>query len=1265
MAKQQSINEEPKSLSDFTNLYSLSKTLRFELKPIGKTKDNFERSGMLEQDQHRAESYLKVKKIIDRYHKALITLVLNDFNLKYGNEGKNDSLEEFQIAYDKNSKDESDKKVFSKIKDNLREQIAKAFKNNAAFKRIDKKELINEDLIEFVKTDNDSGQRDEETSLIEEFKGFTTYFTGFNTNRKNMYSADEQSTAIAYRLIHENLPKFIDNFKAFNKIKESPVYSEMTTIYNNFEAYLNVNSIDEMFRLDYYNDVLTQPQIDVYNAIIGGKTEADGTKIQGLNEYINLYNQKQTDKNKRLPKLVSLYKQILSDRVAISWLEDEFDKGHDNDVLKAISDFYNFYERELLNRKHEEGVSLRHLLKNISDYNLNGIFIKNDLALTDISQKVYGRWDVISNAIIDDLKRNNGLKGKEKAEKYEERISKLYKNIDSFSIEYINTCVHNYDSEQPCIHSYFATLGATEDGMNVFSYIKYAYDDVKTLLTSEYPKDKNLVQDKDNIEKIKTLLDKFKALQHFCKLLAGSGNEPNKDIAFYSDYDVLYKELDTITVLYNKVRNYLTRKPYSTDKIKLNFNNSTLMDGWDVNKERDNTSILLKKDGLYYLAIMNKSFNKVFDADRLQSDGDCYEKIVYKYLPGPNKMLPKVFFSKSRINFFGPDKLLIERYNAGTHKKGPNFNLNDCRNLIDFFKRSINIHEDWKTFNFKFSDTNTYNDLSDFYKEVADQGYKITYKKVSCAYVNQLVDEGKIYLFQIYNKDFSPYSKGTPNLHTLYWKMLFDERNLADVVYKLNGQAEVFYRKKSLNYTKPTHPANMPIRNKNEENKKRESTFDYDIMKDKRYTVDKFQFHVPISMNFKSGDARDINLKVREFIKNSNDLHIIGIDRGERNLLYLSVIDLQGNIKEQVSLNEIINEYNGNTYKTNYHNLLDRREDERLKARQSWQTIENIKELKEGYLSQVVHKITQLMIKYNAIVVLEDLNFGFMRSRQKVEKQVYEKFEKMLIDKLNYLADKKADPNSVGGLLKAYQFTNKFESFKKMGKQNGFLFYVPAWNTSKIDPVTGFTNLLDTRYETVSKAKDFFSKFDNIIYNESKDRFEFNVDYNKFTTKATGTRTNWTLCSYGTRIDTFRNSKNNNEWDSKEIFLTDEFKKFFIDYNIDIHSNLKNAILNQEGKEFYTRLLHLLKLVIQLRNSRTGTSEDYILSPVSDDNGDFFDSRKGIKNLPIDADANGAYNIARKGLWAVEQIKMATDLNKVKFAISNKDWLAFVQLKAD
>ena len=41
--------------------------------------------------------------------------------------------------------------------------------------------------------------------------------------------------------------------------------------------------------------------------------------------------------------------------------------------------------------------------------------------------------------------------------------------------------------------------------------------------------------------------------------------------------------------------------------------------------------------------------------------------------------------------------------------------------------------------------------------------------------------------------------------------------------------------------------------------------------------------------------------------------------------------------------------------------------------------------------------------------------------------------------------------NPEGGVLNAYQLTNKFETFNKIGKQSGVLYYIPAWCTSKID----------------------------------------------------------------------------------------------------------------------------------------------------------------------------------------------------------------------
>ena len=1244
-------------MKQFTNLYPVSKTLRFELQPIGKTKDNIEKNGILQRDEKRAEDYKIVKGFIDEYHKQFIKERLWSFKLPLHSEGRLDSLEEYQALYELSKRDDAQEAEFSEVKDNLRSIIAKRLtESGSAYERIFKKELIREDLIDFL-------ERNEDKDIVRQFADFTTYFSGFHENRRNMYVAEEKSTAIAYRLIHQNLPKFMDNMKAFAKIAETPVAEHFAGIYEGWSEYLNVGSIEEIFRLDYFSETLTQSHIEVYNYIIGKKILEDGTEIKGINEYVNLYNQQQKDKSKRLPFLVPLYKQILSDREKLSWLAEEFDS--DEKMLAAISESYSHLHDLLMGDENE---SLRSLLLHIKDFNLSQINITNDLSLTDISQHLFGRYDVFTNGIKDELRVITPRKKKESEEDYEDRISKIFKTHKSFSIDFLDKLPQPVmdDGKPRSIEDYFVTLGAvnteTTQKENLFAQIENAYEDARSILQLKDTGD-TLSQNKPAVAKIKALLDTLKDLQRFIKPLLGSGEENEKDELFYGSFQMMWDELDTVTPLYNKVRNWLTRKPFSTEKIKLNFDNSQLLGGWDVNKEPDCTGVLLCKDGLYYLGIMDKKSNHIFEADVTPSDGECYDKIDYKLLPGANKMLPKVFFSKSRIDEFAPSEAIVSSYKRGTHKKGADFNLAECHRLIDFFKQSINKHEDWSKFNFHFSDTKSYEDISGFYREVEQQGYMLSSHPVSSSYINQLVDEGKLYLFRIWNKDFSEFSKGTPNLHTLYWKMLFDVRNLADVAYKLNGQAEVFYRKSSIKpESRIIHKANQSIANKNELNSKRTSTFEYDIIKDRRYTVDKFQFHVPITINFKAAGQTNINPIVQDTIRQGGFSHIIGIDRGERHLLYLSLIDLKGNIVKQMTLNEIINEYNGQTYKTNYHDLLAKREGDRTEARRSWETIETIKELKEGYLSQVVHIISKMMVEYNAIVVLEDLNTGFMRGRQKIERQVYEKFEKMLIEKLNCYIDKHADPSEKTGLLHPIQLTCDAQKWKR-SHQCGCLFYIPAWNTSKIDPVTGFTNLLDTRYDTREKARVFFSKFQRISYNAEKGWFEFAFDYNDFTTKAEGTRTQWTLCTQGERIRTFRNPQKNHQWDNERIVLTDAFMQLFDKYAIDINGNLKEAISAQTDAQFFKELLGLMKLLLQMRNSITNTEEDYLLSPVADDTGHFFDSREGISSLPIDADANGAYNIARKGLWVIQKIQETPSGEKLSLTITNKEWLQFAQTK--
>ena len=129
-----------------------------------------------------------------------------------------------------------------------------------------------------------------------------------------------------------------------------------------------------------------------------------------------------------------------------------------------------------------------------------------------------------------------------------------------------------------------------------------------------------------------------------------------------------------------------------------------------------------------------------------------------------------------------------------------------------------------------------------------------------------------------------------------------------------------------------------------------------------------------------------------------------------------------------------------------------------------------------------------------------------------------------------------------------------------------------------------------------------------------------------------------------------------------------EFKNHFRSFGIDYETaDLKTEILRQDKKEYFVDLMRRVSLMLQMRNSSPESGEDYLISPVADKNGTFFDSRNGIGGLPVDADANGAYNIARKALWIIDRIKNCdeSEISKDGMSISNREWLEYAQKAND
>ena len=971
--------------------------------------------------------------------------------------------------------------------------------------------------------------------------------------------------------------------------------------------------------------------------------------------------------------MIPLYKQILSDRESMSFVLESFNK--DTDVQDGVKEFFEHHLLRCNMDGNEINVleKIGELILGLKNYDsLNKIFVSRD-SLSSISQKLFDNWNTLNNYLFNYWE--NKIGSVEKASNKKRIDAKLKE--DYFSIEELNEVLKFNESDANICD--FWTDYTSQANSVLSGEIKKNYEE---FLAADYS-NKALRENEADVQKLKDFLDAIVNILHLVKplMMDSDQGEPS----FYNELNPLYDQLSSIVPLYNKTRNYITQKiSDSTKKFKLNFENPTLADGWDQNKEEANTSIILKKDEKFYLGIMNAKDKPKIGIYKVKPEEPHYDKMVYKLLPGPNKMLPKVFFSAKGKEIYKPSKEIQDGYAAGKHKKGDSFDKQFCHHLIDFFKEGISNHPDWKNFNFKFSETSSYEDISAFYNEVSDQGYKLSFFPIPDSQIDTWVNEGKLFLFQIYNKDFAPGAKGKPNLHTLYWKATFSPENLKDIVFKLNGEAELFYRRSSIKkpyshkigekmvnrITKDGRPIpdaifgelfryfnNSSKTSLSDEAKKyldfvTVKDVKHEIIKDKRYTEDKFEFHVPITINFKADDvSRYINDQVKDFLKNNSDINIIGIDRGERNLIYMTLINQKGEILAQKSFNLVGN--------TNYHEKLSIREQERDAARRSWQSIGKIKELKEGYLSLVIHEIAKTMIENNAIIVLEDLNFGFKRGRFCVEKQVYQKFEKMLIDKLNYLVFKDCADSEYGGILKGYQLTQKFTSFKEIGKQNGFLFYVPAAYTSKIDPTTGFVNLFNFRDLTnAEKKKDFLTTLDDITFNSETNSFAFTFDYSKFKVFQTDYQKIWTVFTNGERIVYDRESKKHNIIEPTTI-IQEALEKQGIQCvdQLNVLAEIEKIEPTRENARLFDSICYAFEKTLQMRNSNSETGDDYILSPVKNKNGVFFNSNEAGDKLPKDADANGAFHIALKGLFLLQHISETDE----KLKIPHEKWFEFVQ----
>jgi hypothetical protein len=1132
--------------------------------------------------------------------------------------------------------------------------------------------------------------------IFDKFDGFIGYLDKFQKTRENMYSEKADGTAIANRIINENLQKFLENKIHFKELgKENVDFSK------EIEVDLKGKTLNDIFSLEFYNQCLLQDDINFYNKIIGGETKEleNGEKqsFKGLNQIINEYRQQHKNDEDFLKSKFYLFKlldkQILGEIEKEKQLIEVDENGKDN-LFDRLKEFIK--ENKL--KIKEADVLFKDFTRGEYNEELGKIYISSK-AINTISRKWF--QDSYAFEILLPQKSKKDEKGIVKLKDF---ISILeIKNVLNDEIKSKDIYKKDYQDcidEQKTNFEKFITIWNREleslfkDEINKAKKVKRIGYQNALREVEKLSKDFDS-KDSKNIEIIKNYADAslriFQMMKYFALEKEKKKNPENLEAGdFYVEFEKYYNDYQIIKY-YNAFRNFLTKKPYSENKIKLNFEKGNLLGGWAESPKGNAqfNAYILRKNQSYFLGVTN--FSKVLDTNNAKKYSDeiknisngYYEKMNYKQLKSTS-IYGSSYEKRYKSKYAGDknqysDKELIKR-------------------IKEILKLQVKYFPNLK----KFINKN-YRNKNDLAKDLGnEQFYNINFdEKVSLDYVEKgryKINRGEkyLYLFQIYNKDFSKdrgeKSKNKKeNLHTSYFKMLFDKNNFKKSLFKLSGGGEIFFRPSSI------------------EKIKEKRNFPKEIIRNKRYSDDKYLFHFPIKINSGKGKKgnREFNQETNQkLFKQIDDINIIGIDRGEKHLAYYSVINQNGEIIDQGSFNKI----NGH----DYHKKLDEREKERMDARKSWKSIRNIRELKQGYISQVVRKIADLIIEYNAIVVFEDLNFGFKQGRQKIEKQIYQKLEEALIKKLNFLVNKgEEDPEKSGHLLKAYQLAAPFTTFKDMGKQTGVIFYTTAGYTSTTDPLTGWrkniyiSNSLpidEPRKGNGKYIKGEIQKFKKIAWDEEKQSYFFEYvpkDFGKSEISKTQT-----IYANVTRLQGRKNDSG--YWEIKPVNPNNLLKDLFQKFNFKLKGDIKKQIEKKEGdgelienkeldgekRNFYKSLVYYLNLILQIRNSssarwienekeeikKEGKEADFIQSPVYpffatkckdynvEENFAGFEEKIILNNKnkkrileEFNGDANGAYNIARKGILILKAIKKSKE--KPNLYISNTDWDNFAQRK--
>lgn len=1230
-------------LDKFSNIYPVTKTLQFRLLPQGRTTENMQAEKVIENDVERAKAAETVKEMIKKYHRQFISETLAGCRLDWS--AAADAVEKFHagsLAADE----------LTSVLDAYREKLSGLFTASPKYK-------IMATPLSIVKELGKCPATEEERAALEKLKGYTFIIADYVSAKLRTYAPEAKAGSLPYRLADENYLRYAqDMYYA----------AEVSAVLEN--AGLDNEDFEIFIRTDY-NKCLTPEGIADYNAAAGSLNFL-------LNQLLQQNAALQAEpalKRRVLP----LYKSILDEG------ESKIKKFACYDELRGVLELF----REKFRKVPQSLIDIF-----AGRYDYAKIYIGSRYLAEASSHLAGGRnWELLENALFDLYSApylvNGRLPGRHKAVVNKKMAQPAY------SLKELQEALDRGEAG-------FAITVLFEK----YSRLHAAYAAAeKAVIYKEFSP--------QSIASIKNYLDAVNAIKRFLKIFAVSDIYV-KDEGFYGVVDGVSGELVYFDLLYNMTRNYITRKPYVKDKVSLTFNSPSFGRGWDENKLNAELVTLFVHDGKYYLGVLNRN-SKPDLAAAAGSSADCYKRMVYKSFDIV-KQLPRLSFTKAVREHFAesdedyvfdgpkflwplrvPKEIYLQSYtetgeklpdNAKKYSRAYLDETGDCEGyyaaIVKRIEYTVNLLAAYKStavFDLDFLKPATeYEQWKDFTDDVQTALYKIRWENIPAAVIDRFVEEGKLFLFEIYSADlYKDAAEGRKiDTQAQIFKEIFSENG--GKVIKMLGNCEVYYRPASLSVV-VTHPKGSMLVNKQLVNgktlpddvyreiyrylnKKTENisplarqllekelvkyrVAPVDIIKNKRYTEDRYSFNLPVTINYKVKERRYLNDEVMNLLRARKEINILGINRGTRNLLYVTVINRQGEILYSRSLNE----FDG----VDYRDKLLVRERAMKDAATNWLAADTIKNIKEGYLSRALGEIVRLMVKYNAICVVENLSAGFRDRAGGVfaHGNFYKGFETALIKKLNCLIIKENEKEKAGSVLRALQMTRNFESLEKAGRQSGWLFMLDPAYISSVDPLTGFINLFPLRkLKTIRQKAEFLQKFQSIRYVKATKAFDFAFDYKDFGITACGPVSSLVATSDVERIV---KRADNGSVKYESVLPTMQLAKLFTGKGIDytdgrnlIDEITSDSTLTSETVNIFTEIMRMYNYDIDRNN-------DYVSSPVMGK----FDTR--YDNNLHNPDELAAYNMARKGLMIIKRAEASDPGSKVDLYIKNNDWFTYLQ----